>query len=244
MDEKELVQDTEIASTPVETTVDDQVSDAEEMIPKSRAELLIKKAKLKGRDQMQSEMDALKAENENLRSSNAGNMGGMAAPVSVEEVEKRVMANLRQQFQENAEARAQEELQKQAEQISNSYKTKMAAGKASYDDFDSVIADFKPENFPNLVWLVDKMDNAHDIMYELMSNPNKLATVVVMSERDPHAALNMLTKISTSIKTNQAAKASEKDVQPPLGRLQSSSQTTGQDTGELSMNDMKRMFRG
>ncbi len=244
MDEKELVQDTEIASTPVETTVDDQASDAEEMIPKSRAELLIKKAKLKGRDQMQSEMDALKAENENLRSNNAGNMGGMAAPVSVEEVEQRVMAKLRQSFQENAEARAQEELQKQAEQISNSYKAKMSAGKASYDDFDEVTADFKPENFPNLVWLVDKMDNAHDIMYELMSNPNKLATVVVMSERDPHAALNMLTKISTSIKTNQAAKAADKDVAPPLGRLTSSSQTTGQDTGELSMNDMKRMFRG
>lgn len=243
MTEKELVTDTEIKSDPVELPISHEDDSLEDMIPKSRAELLIKKAKLKGKEQMQSELDALKAENENLKSK-AGTMGGMAAGVSVEEVEQRVMANLRQQFQENAEARAQEELQKQAEQISNSYKTKMQAGKASYDDFDEVTADFKPENFPNLVWLVDKMDNAHDIMYELMSNPNKLATVVVMSERDPHAALNMLTKISSSIKTNQAAKAQEKDVQPPLGRLTSSSQTTGQDTGELSMRDMKRMFKG
>ena len=243
MTEKELVTDTEIKSDPVELPTSHEDDSLEDMIPKSRAELLIKKAKLKGKEQMQSELDALKAENENLKSK-AGTMGGMAAGVSVEEVEQRVMANLRQQFQENAEARAQEELQKQAEQISNSYKAKMQAGKASYDDFDEVTADFKPENFPNLVWLVDKMDNAHDIMYELMSNPNKLATVVVMSERDPHAALNMLTKISTSIKTNQAAKAQEKDVQPPLGRLTSSSQTTGQDTGELSMRDMKRMFKG
>lgn len=243
MTEKELVTDTEIKSDPVELPTSHEDDLVEDMIPKSRAELLIKKAKLKGKEQMQSELDALKAENENLKSK-AGSMGGMAANVSAEEIEQRVLSNLRQQFQESAEARAQAELQKQAEEISNSYKSKMAAGKASYDDFETVTADFKPENFPNLVWLVNKMDNTHDVMYELMNNPTKLATVIVMSERDPEAAFNMLGKISASIKTNQAAKAQEKDVQPPLGRLSSSSQTTGQDTGELSMRDMKRMFRG
>lgn len=243
MTEKELVTDTEIKSDPVETPIANEEDSAEEMIPKSRAELLIKKAKLKGRDQMQSELDALKAENENLRTK-AGSMGGMSAPVNVEEIEQRVMQNLRQQFQESAEARAQQELQQQAEQISNSFKAKMATGKTSYDDFEQITADFKPENFPNLVWLVDKLDNTQDVMYELLTNPSKLSHAILMSERDPEAALNMLGKISTSIKTNQAAKAQEKEVQPPLGRLTSSSQTTGQDTGELSMRDMKRMFRG
>ena len=243
MTEKVLATDMEIESTPVESPVEAEVPDIEDMIPRSRAEQLIKKAKLKGRDQMQAELDAIRAENEQLKQ-NAGSMGGMAAPVSAEEVEQRVLARLKQQFQENAEAQAQEQLQKQAEGIASAYKAKMDAGKASYSDFDDVMADFNPAAFPNLVFLANQMDNTHDVMYELMNNPNKLATVIVMSERDPQAAQNMLGRISASIKANQAAKASEKDVQPPLGRLSSSAQTTGTDNGEPSMRDLKRMFKG
>ena len=246
MTEKGSVTDTEIIeSDPVETPIE-QVESAEEMIPKSHAERLIKKAKLKGRDQMQDQLDALRAENESLKQNSGGQMGGMAAPVNVEEIEQRVLANLRRNFQEASEARAQEELQKQAQDIASAYKVKMDAGKTSYQDFDSVMADFNPAAFPNLVFLANQMDNTHDVMYELMTNPNKLATVIVMSERDPQAAQNMLARISSSIKANQAAKASEKDVQPPLGRLSSSTQTTGQNSGDagLSMNDLKRMFKG
>ncbi len=236
------VLNTEIDSNPADLP-NDQASD-EEMIPKSRAEMLIKKAKLKGRDQMQDELDAIKAENDQLKQNqNSGSMGGMAAPLSAEQVTKQVLAQLQDQFQQASEARAQEQLQKEAEDIAKAYKSKMDAGKNSYNDFESVMADFNPAAFPNLVYLVNQMDNTHDVMYELMNNPTKLATVVVMSERDPAAAKSMLGKISGSIKANQQAKASEKDVQPPLGRL-SSSTTTGQDTGELSMRDLKRMFKG
>ena len=244
MDEKGLATDTEIESNPVDANaVDEQVQAPEGMIPRSRAEQLIKKAKLKGRDQMQAELDALRAENENLKQT-SGSMGGMAAPVNVEEIEQRVLANLKQRFQEQSEARAQEQLQKEAEDIAKAYKAKMDAGKTAYADFDNVMADFNPAAFPNLVYLANQMDNTHDVMYELMQNPNKLATVVVMSERDPQAAQNMLGRISASIKANQQAKASEKDVQPPLGRLSSSSATTGQDNGVPSMRDLKRMFKG
>lgn len=243
MTEKDLAIDMELDSTPIESPSSAEAPVADDMIPRSRAEQLIKKAKLKGRDQMQAELDAIRAENEQLKQ-NAGSMGGMAAPVSAEDIEQKVLASLKRQFQDNAEAQAREQLQKEAEGIANAYRAKMEAGKSAYPDFENVMADFNPAAFPNLVYLANQMDNTHDVMYELMNNPNKLATVVVMSERDPQAAQNMLGRISASIKANQAAKASEKEVQPPLGRMSSSTQSAGTDSGELSMRDLKRMFRG
>lgn len=235
----EEVLDTEIPSSPVETPEGDQ---PEKMIPVSRVEELIKKAKLKGRDHLQTELDALRAENETLKQ--AGSMGGMpvAAPVDEQAIIQKVMADLNQRFQDATEQRAKEELQKEAERIANEYNSKMLGGKTAYDDFDDVMSDFNPQAFPNLVYLANQVDNTPDVMYELMKNPAKWATIAVLSERDPSAAKAMLGRISTSIKTNQAAKAQEKDVAPPLNRLSSS--TAGQDNGRPSLKDMKRMFRG
>jgi hypothetical protein len=227
-------------SAPVDAPVVEDVA-TEKMIPVSRVEELIKKAKLKGRDNLQSELDAMKAENEQLRQKQAS-MGGMAVPVDPELIKNQIMADLRKQFQDASEARANEELQKQAEKIAGEYHQKMRSGKDSFDDFDTVMADFRPEAFPNLVYLANQVDNTPAVMYELMQNPAKWATLTVLSERDPQAAKNMLDRISSSIKANQAAKAQEKDVAPPLGRLSSS--PTGQDNGKLGMKDYKRMFRG
>ena len=240
---EEVVLDMEIDSNPVDTTVDDEVKPValEDMIPKSHAERLIKKAKLKGRDQMQAELDAIRAENEALKQQQ-GSMGGMAVPIDEKAIADKIMADLSSRFQEANETRAQEELQREAKRIADEYNGKMVAGKQAYEDFDTVMSDFNPQAFPNLVYLANQMDNTPDVMYELMKNPSKWATVAVLSERDPQAAQNMLGRISASIKTNQQAKAQEKDVAPPLNRLSSS--TAGQDSGVLTLNDMKRKFKG
>jgi hypothetical protein len=230
----------EVDSTPVDAPVVDDAA-AEKMIPSSRVEELIKKAKLKGRDNLQAELDAMKAENEQLKLKQAS-MGGMAVPLDAEQIKQQIMSDLKKQFQDASEARASNDLQKEAERIAGEYHQKMKAGKDSYEDFDDVMADFRPEAFPNLVYLANQVDNTPAVMYELMQNPAKWATLTVLSERDPQAAQNMLGRISASIKANQQAKAQEKEVAPPLGRLSSS--PTGQDTGNLGMKDFKRMFRG
>jgi len=84
-------------------------------------------------------------------------------------------------------------------------------------------------------------------MYEIAKNPQKLATLAVLSERDPRAAQAMMSKVSQSIKANEQAKAQEQQAQvnSPLNRLQSS--PVGQDTRsvhEYSVSDFKKMFRG
>jgi hypothetical protein len=227
---------------PIEPSIIDESSEAEKMLPVSRVEELVKKAKLKGRDSMQAELDALKAENAQLK--NGGSMGGMAvaAPVDHETIKQQVLNDLREQMQQANTQRAQEELEKEANRIADSYKAKMSRGKDTYEDFDTVMADFNPQAFPNLVFLADQVDNTDAVMYELMNNPSKWATLAVLSERDPNAAQSMISKISASIKANQQAKADEKNVPAPLGRMSSS--TTGQDNGTLSMRDLKAKYRG
>lgn len=215
----------------------------EKMLPVSRVEELVKKAKLKGRDSMQSELDALKAENENLKSN--GSMGGMqAAPtVDADAIKQQIMNDLRTQFQEANEKRAKEEIEIEGKKIYDSYQSKMQAGKQQYEDFDEIMSDFDPREFPNVVWLASQMDDPAGLMRELKMNPQKLANIAMLSERSPKTALDAMNKISASIKANEQAKAEDKDAPPPLGRM-SSSVTTGQDNGTPSVRDFKAMFRG
>ena len=242
--------DSEVASIPDDSSNEDI---KEKMLPVSRVEELVKKAKLKGRDSMQQELDALKAENAQLKNTAAPaapvaaaqppSMGGMATPtIDTDAITQKVMAGIQKQMQEANEERANKELQDQATQIANSYRTKMQSGKDSYEDFDTVMQDFNPQAFPNLVYLAAQVDNTPDVMYELMKNPSKWATLAVLSERDPQAAQTMINRISTSAKANQQAKAENKEAPPPLSRLSSSK--TGQDNGKLEVRDYKKIYRG
>lgn len=216
----------------------------EKMLPVSRVNELVKKAKLKGRDSMQQQLEELQRENESLRSAQPS-MGGQGQAVDTDAIRKQVYEDLRAQLQQEHESNAQEQLQKEAERLANDYHGKMSAGKDQFEDFDEIMGEFNPAAFPQLVYLANNTDNTPAVMYELAKNPSKLATLSVLSERDPRAAQSMINKLSQSIKTNEAAKAQEKSVNEPLGRMQSS--PVGQDTGSmgsLSIRDMKKMFRG
>lgn len=228
-------------ATNLENTEEAIQEKQEKMLPVSRVEQLIKKAKLKGRDAMLQEVEALKAENELLKKS-AGSMGGMAIPVDEEAITQKILDKIHQQFQENSEKMAQEELEKEAKKIADSYHAKMSIGKDNFADFEEVMADFNPAAFPNLVFLASQVDNTPALMYEIMKNPSKLATLAVMSERDPRAAQNMINRISSSIKANEQAKAEEQNVPDPLRRLSSS--PIGQDSGEPSLRDFKAKYLG
>lgn len=234
MDDEVVLAETPEAEAPAVEEIQ------EKLIPASRVEELIKKAKLKGRDAMQDELEALRGENEELKSSVS--MGGMATPMDAEQMRKQIYDQIMGDFQSLDEERVQGELKKEAEKLASDYRTRMDGGKEIHEDFDEIMADFNPAAFPQLVYLATQTDNTSAVMYELMKNPNKLATVTVLSERDPNAASNMINKISASIKANEQAKAAEKEVQSPLSRMQSS--PAGRDNGDTSIADYKRMFRG
>lgn len=238
-----MTDDVALEEAPIEEVAPEEIQEApsEKMIPASRVEELIKKAKLKGRDAMQDELEALRAENEGLKAGN-GSLGGMSAPIDVEALKRDMMQDFQKQLQDEQESRAQEELRKEAEEMASQYHGKMKAGSEMFDDFDEITADFNPAAFPNLVYLANQTDNTPAVIYELMKNPSKLAMVTVLSEKDPNAALNQINKLSASIKANEQAKAQEQEAPAPIGRMQSS--PTGRDTGDTSIADFKRMFRG
>jgi hypothetical protein len=213
----------------------------EKMIPASRVEELIKKAKLKGRDAMQDELEALRAENSELKSG-GGSMGGMAAPIDVDALRKEILGDFRNQLQQDEESRVQAELEQEAQKMADDYKARMSSGKDYHEDFDEIMADFNPASFPNLVYLATQTENTPSVMYELMKNPSKLATIAVLSKEDPKLAQRQINQLSASIKANEQAKAAEKEVQSPLSRMQSS--PAGRDNGDTSIADYKRMFRG
>lgn len=229
----------EEVSSPVEAP-------PEKMLSVSRVNELVKKAKLKGRDSMQQELDDLRRENESLKTQQPS-MGGQGQAIDIDAFRKQVYDDLMAQLQNQQESQAQEQLQKEAEKLAADYHGKMASGKESFDDFDEIMADFNPAAFPQLVYLANQTDNTQAVMYEIAKNPNKLAQLSYMSERDPKAAQNMMNKLSQSIKANQQAQAQEQSagVKAPLGRMQSS--PVGQDIGSqgnLSMRDLKAMFKG
>lgn len=213
----------------------------EKMIPASRVEELIKKAKLKGRDAMQDELEALRAENGQLKSG-GGSMGGMAAPIDVDALRKEIMGDFRNQLQQDEETRVQAELEREAQKMADDYKARMSSGKDYHEDFDDIMADFNPSAFPNLVYLATQTENTPSVMYELMKNPSKLAAIAMLSTQDPKLAQRQINQLSASIKANEQAKAAEKEVQSPLSRMQSS--PAGRDNGDTSIADYKRMFRG
>jgi len=225
-----------------ETAVDDAVP--EKMISASRVEELVKKAKLKGRDAMQNEIDAVRQQNEELKAQQdqLRNSAQAPAPVDPEAIRKQVYDDLVNNLQLQQEEQKQAQMQAEAEKISQEYHSRMATGKDQFDDFNDVMADFDPTAFPQLVYLATQTENTPQIMYELSKNPQKLAALAVLSERDPRAAKAMMGKLSKSIVANQEAQAQEKTAPRPLNRLQSS--PTGQDSGQLEMQDFMRMYKG
>lgn len=219
----------------------------EKMLPASRVQELIKKAKLKGRDDMMEQLAALQQENERLKSSGQPSMGGMTPQVDPDALRKQVLEDLRAQMQSEKEAQAQEQLRSEAEKLAQDFHVKMKSGSEHFEDFNDIMAEFDPSAFPQLVYLANATDNTAAVMYELAKNPSKLATAAVLSERDPRAAQNMINRLSASIRANEEAKAQEAKAQvnAPLNRLQPS--PVGQDSRSVhdySVRDFKSMFRG
>ena len=147
-----------------------------------------------------------------------------------------------QQVQERFNQEMQQRrIKDEMDHVANSYLSKMEQAKSSYDDFEEVTRDFDPTAFPQLTYLVAKIDNGADIIYDLMTrNPEKLAELQTLAERSPSMAQARLLKLSNSISENRNAKVQEQsfNVAEPLDRLQSS-RVSGSN-GKLGIRDLRK----
>jgi galactitol-specific phosphotransferase system IIB component len=247
---EDLLQDTDVG---VEEAEQAETPPPEKMLPASQVNELIKKAKRKGEQKMQEQLDAAKQQIEQLTAQqaqqqlqNTAQTGSPQQPqqsqgqqqgVDPQQIQQQVMQLLQQKQQEDEQKRHQEQIEQEVNQVAQQYFGKMAQGKDMFDDFEAITADFNPAEFPQLVFLANQMDNTPAIIYELRKNPGKLADLAVLVEKSPSMARNELSKLSESIKRNDEAKRNLQEPQDPLNRLKPS--PVGTDNGTKNVRDFK-----
>jgi vacuolar-type H+-ATPase subunit I/STV1 len=247
---EDLLQDTDVGADEAQA----ETTPPEKMLPASQVNALIQKAKRKGEQKMQEQLDAAKQQIEQLQTQqaqqglqNTAQTGSPQQPqqqqgqqqgVDTQQVMQQVMQQLQQKQQEDEAKRHQEQIEQEVNQVAQQYFGKMAQGKDMFEDFEAITADFNPAEFPQLVFLANQMDNTPAIIYELRKNPGKLADLAVLVEKSPSMARNELSKLSESIKRNDDAKRNLQEPQDPLNRLKPS--PVGTDSGTKSVRDFKQ----
>jgi hypothetical protein len=243
MDAKDIAEELQDTNVSVEEAKDIAESPPpEKMLPASRVNELVQKAKRDGARKMQEQLDAANQQIEQLQAQQGQQAAVQQQPpqqqgVDAQQIQQQVMQMMQQKMQEDEERRHKEQLEKEVNEVAEQYFGKLAQGKEMYEDFDAVTANFDPAAFPQLVYLATQADNTAAIIYELQKNPSKLATLATLVERSPAMARAELAKLSQSIKTNEDAKNNLQQAQDPLNRLKPS--PVGTDNGTKTVRDFK-----
>ncbi len=246
MDAKDIAEELQDTDVGIEdATQEAESTPPEKMLPASQVNELIKKAKRKGEQKMQEQLDAAKQQIEQLQSQQGQQpaaqqqqqpMQQQQQGMSPEQMQQ-VMQMVQQKQQEEQARAHQEQIEKEVNDVAQQYYGKLAQGKQMFEDFDAVTADFDPAAFPQLVYLATQADNTAAIIYELQKNPAKLAQLSVMVDKSPAQARKMIASLSESIKTNDDAKRNLQEAQDPLSRLKPS--PVGTDNGTKTVRDFK-----
>jgi len=247
MDAKDIADELQDANVgEAEVSQEAEAAPPEKMLPVSRVNELVKKAKRDGERKMQEQLDAANQQLQQLQGQQA--QQPMQQPpqqamqpqvpqgMSPEQMQQ-VMQMVQQKQQEEAEKAHQAQLEKEVNDVAQQYFGKLAQGREAFEDFDAVTADFDPAAFPQLVYLATQADNTAAIIYELQKNPAKLASLSVMVDKSPAQARKMIAQLSESIKTNDDAKRNLQEAQDPLSRLKPS--PVGTDNGTKTVRDFK-----
>lgn len=178
------------------------------------------------------------AELEQLRSQ-AQSVGGMQQQ-DPEDIARKIEQKILESFEARQQQAEEDRRMQEMQNIADSYYTKLDKGRELFEDFDSVMSDFDPVAFPEIVALVANMDNTAQVMYELTKNPNKLVMISGLAKQSPKMAQAQLARLSSSISANEMAQAAEGSAQPPLNH-EKSSVRAGADNGVKTVSDYKSM---
>lgn len=238
---------------PVESLNAPEEVASEKMLPESRVNELIRKAKFateqKVRQEMEAQMQAqvmggMSPVDDSQLQAPAQNAGMSPQGMNPEDMKNQIIAQMRDEQERAYREQMDLEHKSAMEQVAQNYFLKVGKGAELFDDFNEVMKDFKPANFANTVFLASEVDNTPEVMYELRKNPHKLAQIDMMAKTDPDMAREMMQSLSKSISENKQAMQSNPGVKEPLSRLKSS--TVGADTGIKTLRDLKKspLLRG
>jgi hypothetical protein len=245
MDAKDIAEELQDLVVEPEDVNKSEETPPEKMLPASRVNELVKKAKLKGEQKMQEQLDATRQELEQLKAQ----QGQQQAPVQQQQsapqqqgidpamLQQLVAQQIAEQQEQLLRKQHEAQLHQEVEQVAKQYHGKMAQGSSLYDDFDAITADFNPAEFPQLVWMANETDNTAAVIYELRKNPGKLAQLATLAKESPSLARSEMGVLSQSIKRNEEAKRNLQEPQDPLNRLKPS--PAGTDNGQKTIKDLK-----
>jgi hypothetical protein len=133
------------------------------------------------------------------------------------------------------------QVEDRVKEIVTSFEGKLSAGSKKYEDFDQTVRSTRFDRFPNVIQLANMVDNTEDVVYELSKNKTKLAGLENLANLSAEDAIEEIKALSKSIKDNERA-SKQRVPNEPLSQMKPSSTGTG--TGEWSVKDAKRKYRG
>lgn len=146
---------------------------------------------------------------------------------------------LRDQWVQDAQTKTQEEY---AQRTVNNFFSKIGTGKEKYQDFDTVTSDIDFGRFPNVVQLLaEHVDNSSGVLYELGKDRIKMANLEVLAERSPRDAIIQAQRLSQSIRDNESASKTQFPNEP-LSQMKPTN--TGTDSGQMTVADARKKYRG
>lgn len=225
-------------NTDVSGVMDDSAQDSGSIVndnlPKTQADLdeLIGREKLKERDKLRREMQAQQASSQSQVAAKVApeNQATSIDSDQIDEIVNSKIAQTLQKRQADADAKAHEE---EMGRVADKFFTGFNKGKAKYEDFEDVIADFDPVEFPQLVHAVSGLDNVADVMYELANDPRKLEKINGWLRTMPERGRRELAKLSASIRDNDTAIDEYQDAPEPLSQTKSSNVSAGSGLSKL-----------
>jgi len=161
-------------------------------------------------------------------------MGGMQQ-LSPADIERMISEKAPQAIQDHVN-------RLQTQQTVDSFVAKMQAGEARHPGLEAKLNDLDYSTMAPLVQMANNMENTADIMQELLDNPMKMGNLMTLMYTQPKLAQKAMADLSTSIKTNQDAKAQEVQARDPMSQLKPSS-SAGIDNSAMSVTDFRKMFR-
>jgi hypothetical protein len=194
---------------------------------------IVKREKARAAERARAEIEAkYAAEIEKLRGESSG-----SSTVDTSKLKEQVLNDLYADLEKRQQEAEEQERKGQLQHIADQYRLKMAKKPEHIEDYDEIMADFSPADFPSAVMLAAGFDNVPEIMHELASNPTKLAQIDTLARQSPGLAKKELERLSKSIQTNMAAKQNHVSAPAPLSRTKSSN--VGADNGVMTLKDMK-----
>lgn len=201
----------------------------EKMIPASKVTQMIQSERIKALEKGRREASFL---NQAPQTAESPPMSGDEMRNLVAEETRRVQEQLYQQ-------QVKEAADRESQRIVGEFRSKLAAGKDKYADFDEVIDESSLPSIAYIAQLANEVDNTADVMYEVMKNPSKIASLMVLGQTNPALAKRQMKQLSESIKSNEKA-LSQKAPAQPLSHLRPSNVSS--DNGSpSSVSDFKRM---